>query len=448
MVKFVLGLLVAAQSMAAPLLTDKELALTPGQNLMVNPGFEAGTSNWTASGGTFGTNTTAANVGKGKIAGSWDSSAASQTLTSSAFTLPAGMYSRNAVASCLIKGSGATHKLQAYDGTSVLAEAQITSASTYTRSVVTFTMPSSGSIRLRLASVAADEPVIYVDDCMLGDPLSVGVIPSSALYWAGNHGNDCTFSKSGASYGDFDNDASCTFTETQNFGFGTVTTYGSTRPGVVWTPTQTGRYFVMATILAAGDVNQEGYSYQLKSGSTVISTQDLTTKGSAGAAYVTGMTLAGILNISSLAELNVHIEGYAGSGSVYIGPTGGTSGQSVVWTIYSLNYSAHTGSVSSASSGLEKIERASIANNGTASITSQSGWLTSATRNNLGEVTLAVSPAFASLPTCVVSVSTGNASYATVYDAGSTSSSIKIYTYSSAVASIDSDFSIICMGPK
>lgn len=444
MIRLLSLMFVAAQSWAAPLLTDKEIAFSPGQNLMVNPGFEAATSNWTASGGTFSTSTTAANVGKGKIAGSWDSSAASQTLTSSAYTVPAGMYSRNAVASCIVKGSGATHKLQAYDGTNVLAEQAIVSQTGYARTTVNFVAPSSGSVRLRLVSVAADEPIIYIDDCFLGEAFNVGVVPAGALYWSGNHGNDCQFSKSGASYGDFGNDGSCTFSEVQNRGFGSVTSYGSTKPGVTWTPTQSGRYFVMATIGAAGDVNQEGYSYQLKSGSTIISTQDLTTKGSAGAAYVTSTTIAGILTVADLSQLTVHIEGYAGSGSVYIGPTGGTSGRAVEWVIYSLDQTIQT---------TERVERARISNGSGNACTSSpcsierssSSWL-SVTRSGTGDYAVTFSPTFPSAPICVGTKidAIGMISPQLVSSTGISN----LYSTNPSGTLTDGAIDIICIGPR
>lgn len=141
---------------------------TGNQNLLKNPGWEGGTTDWSASGGTFTTTTTAANIGSGAKAASWNSSAASQTLTSTAVAIPAGAYGRNGVASCNIQGTSATHTLQAYDGTNILASQSISSLASYSRTSINFPFPTSGNIQLRLVSVAADEPIIYIDDCYLG----------------------------------------------------------------------------------------------------------------------------------------------------------------------------------------------------------------------------------------------------------------------------------------
>lgn len=147
----------------------------PGSNLAANPSFEddsTGTG-WTASGGTFTTTTTAANVGSGTRSGSWDSNAAAQTLTNTSVTVTSGdgLSGQNGVASCRVKASSgtATHLIQAYDGTNVLGSATITSSTSgFVRSSVNFIFPTSGTVSLRFVSVASDEPLIYPDDCYIG----------------------------------------------------------------------------------------------------------------------------------------------------------------------------------------------------------------------------------------------------------------------------------------
>jgi hypothetical protein len=139
-------------------------------NYIENPGWEGNSNDWTASGGTYARTTTAAQIGSGAGAGGWNSNGAAQTLTSDAVAIYAGAYGQNGVVSCKFQtpSGTATHKLQAYDGTNVLAEATITSATTYPRTSVNFVFPSSGNIQARIVSVAADEPQIYIDDCYLG----------------------------------------------------------------------------------------------------------------------------------------------------------------------------------------------------------------------------------------------------------------------------------------
>lgn len=191
--------------------TDRAL-VERGNNLLVNGGFESGKAQWTASGGTFTTTTTAANLGKGSVAGSWNSSGAAQTLTSTAVAIPAGLYGRNGVASCIIQGASATHTLQAYDGSNILASTTITSQSEYARTSVNFIFPSSGNISLRLVSVAADEPTVYIDDCYLGDADGYNISQISqanligSAYFATTA--NCTFTRTNTALGAF-SDADC-----------------------------------------------------------------------------------------------------------------------------------------------------------------------------------------------------------------------------------------------
>lgn len=154
--------------------------------VLQNPGFESGRANWTASGGTFLAVTSGTNLLRGRGSVTWDSSSASQTLVSSSIAIPRGLLGRNGEASCLIQvpsGTG-THTLQAFDGTNVLGSATIRSSATALRTTVNFIFPSSGNIQLRVVSVAADEPLIAIDDCYLGEARNIGLV-NSATYVGG-----------------------------------------------------------------------------------------------------------------------------------------------------------------------------------------------------------------------------------------------------------------------
>lgn len=144
-------------------------------NLLVNKNWDfesslGATTDWTASGGTFSAATTT-NILDGAQSVTWDSSSASQTLSSSSVTIPYGMYGRNGWAQCkfLTPSGTATHKIQVYDGTNVIAEQAITSSTSPTFSGTTFIWPSTGSLSLRVISVASNEPLIAIDSCSLGD---------------------------------------------------------------------------------------------------------------------------------------------------------------------------------------------------------------------------------------------------------------------------------------
>jgi hypothetical protein len=177
MKNLIIGLLIGLTAFpiapALGALSESDRAVLNGRNTLTNPGAEASTAGFAASGGTFTTTTTAANIGNGNATFSWDSSAASQTVISGYQTITSGDgYSKqNGVVSARFKcASGTcTHKLQVYDGTTVLNEVSITSSTTgFVRATVNFIYPDSGTIAWRLISVAANEPIIYFDDLYRG----------------------------------------------------------------------------------------------------------------------------------------------------------------------------------------------------------------------------------------------------------------------------------------
>jgi len=152
---------------------------TGNKNLLKDPGFESAdpTSVWVISGaGTVGRTSTAANVGSGSYALSYDAAATNGTVTSAAVAIPNGFIGKTLEASCDIKNTSAgLYKIQAYDGTNVLSEQLITTDPTYfVRNTLTFPAPTSGSISIRFLAGTAGEPVFYADDCYLGLARNVG----------------------------------------------------------------------------------------------------------------------------------------------------------------------------------------------------------------------------------------------------------------------------------
>lgn len=146
---------------------------TGNKNLLKDPGFESSdpTAVWViALAGTVSRTSTAADVGSGSYALSYDAAATNGTVTSAAVAVPNGFIGKTLEASCDIKNTSAgLYKIQAYDGTNVLAEQLITTDSTYfIRNTLRFPSPTSGSISIRFLAGTAGEPVFYVDDCYLG----------------------------------------------------------------------------------------------------------------------------------------------------------------------------------------------------------------------------------------------------------------------------------------
>ena len=144
-------------------------------NELLNSGFESGTYGWTASGGaTTAANSTAKSAGaKGY---EWDSNGASQTLisTSVSTTTKAGLRGQNGLGSCYFKAASgtATHVMQIYDvgSAAVVNSVTIPSDTTYFRKVeLNFAWPATGyTYAIRIVSVAANEPSLYIDECYLG----------------------------------------------------------------------------------------------------------------------------------------------------------------------------------------------------------------------------------------------------------------------------------------
>lgn len=189
------------------------------ENLLPNPGFENGSYGWTASGGATKTANAAAK-GAGSFGFDWDSNASAQTLLSSLVAIPNGLKGKQGVAYCNIKAvSGSpTHTITINDGTNDLALAQTiqTTTSTFTRNAVYFTFPSSGSVRIKFASVASDEPEIYVDSCYLGDAFLFmpSVSQASLLGTLNITGCAGNWSASNGGFADFSANTSCTYTAT------------------------------------------------------------------------------------------------------------------------------------------------------------------------------------------------------------------------------------------
>jgi hypothetical protein len=139
-----------------------------GVVLNLNGGFEEGTGEWIASGGTFATTGTAANVGFGTLSGNWDPSAA-QTLSNSAVTVPAGLFGKICSMSWYYKGGDSNYTAQVYDGTNIIAQSSaFTTQTDYSaKQVMYFNCPSTGTIQARFAT-GANAAAIFIDDVRLG----------------------------------------------------------------------------------------------------------------------------------------------------------------------------------------------------------------------------------------------------------------------------------------
>lgn len=145
-----------------------------GINILVdsNPDAESGTVGWTASGGTFATTNTAANVGNGLAGFSWDASAASQTLTSTITVIPSALYGSYCLLEFYYKGFDSNVTAQVYDGTNVIAAVALSAQTNFYRQRLNFVCPSSGNLQMRLIT-SADAAIGYFDQVHLGSATNV-----------------------------------------------------------------------------------------------------------------------------------------------------------------------------------------------------------------------------------------------------------------------------------
>lgn len=107
------------------------------------------------------------------------------------------------------------------------------------------------------------------------------------------------------------------------------------------------------------------------------------------------------------------------------------------------------GSVTSNSLGAERIERATLFNNGsTCGITNQSGsWIASSVRNNVGQCTHTFNaPAFSAPPTCSCSIIGTAGASCDIFS--QSSSNVAVFTTNGANTYVDYAVSLICMGPR
>lgn len=140
---------------------------------ITNGGFENGTTQWTASGGSFTASTTSGDMRSGLRGGVFDASAASQTLTSAANTMSAG----NNIVSCWFKTTASDYEFAAYDGTNKLVTQTIPPTSAFQKITLNVAMSAAGQLRARITS-ASNAAALYIDDCFSGeaDNLSQGSI--------------------------------------------------------------------------------------------------------------------------------------------------------------------------------------------------------------------------------------------------------------------------------
>lgn len=139
-------------------------------NLIVGDFSNSG-AGWTSSGGTFTTVTSGGNfMGVGTANGTWDSSAAAQTLTSPAYTISSGYAGTNGLWRCKVQNpTAATITMGRWDGTTLTDAIAIDPGTTakYVEIADSFGAAAT-TTAIRFTSVASNEPLISIADCYIG----------------------------------------------------------------------------------------------------------------------------------------------------------------------------------------------------------------------------------------------------------------------------------------
>lgn len=188
----------------------KEAAYLYYKNKIVNPGFENGTSQWTASGGSFTVTTTAADLAEGSRSAVFDASASAQTLSSSNYTIERGLRQNNAYAKCRVRTTATDYILDAYDGTNILASQTLQATTEFSEQGINFVFPTSGTARIRIRS-QSDAAAIYVDDCYLGSAPNIQSASRSQFVGSSyfTQTTNCSWSRTNTAIGAFNTDADC-----------------------------------------------------------------------------------------------------------------------------------------------------------------------------------------------------------------------------------------------
>lgn len=181
------------------------------KNFFVNGGFENGKAKWSVSGGTFTLVTSGSNLGFGKGSASFDASAANQFVESALVQIPNAIAGNNCEASIKYKGGDNNLIMQIIDNSSnIVASQQLYASTNYTTAYTTFICPTSGSLKLRIASTA-DAAVVYLDDAYIGENTKAFNYSTAQIVGTLKYppAANCVWQTTLGSFADFSQDTDC-----------------------------------------------------------------------------------------------------------------------------------------------------------------------------------------------------------------------------------------------
>lgn len=270
------------------------------------------------------------------------------------------------------------------------------------------------------------------------------LINTSTLKYAGT--TNCIWETTSASFAAFAADTDCpTPTVTGN-----ASAPGTKIPGVTISSLPAGKYMVVTQANLYGTVAADQCRYELYDGTNSSGFVPIYT--SAGVANNNG-TIVGVFSYTALqSNLTFQVRALRSSGSGNCQIRVNDSTESFQISVIPLDKNGNTpllvGSVTSNSTGAERIERVSVDCDASSGVLSQSGsWISSVgNRATNCQVNIA-SGIFSSAPTCVCS-SRGDGSNSWCQAFGATTSLFRVQFMSSSATDVDGEGDIICMGPR
>lgn len=158
--------------------------------------------------------------------------------------------------------------------------------------------------------------------------------------WSGYHTANCTWGQGGTSYADITtgDSSGCTLVQRTNTNFGVVTstddgTPGNTTPGIIFTPTRVGKYYVCANPIVFSGTAAAQSSYRLVDGDGFVVSE--IGKFDQTIIFEHNVQICGLYQATSIAPKTLKIQVKATSGSANI--DGNANQSAVEWSIFQVD---------------------------------------------------------------------------------------------------------------
>jgi len=303
--------------------------------------------------------------------------------------------------------------------------------------------PQTGSSTSANTSALSLYARVFVTQLSGATTLTPNLLPA---YYFGRHENDCVWTLTSTTNANYTADASCTLTDTSKSNI-TVTAVGSTRPALAVTFPKLGTWWICATASFYGS-NVTGHGYRLWDGTTEIATgTDVST------AEPDTIPLCGPYTNTSLTA-TLEVQGNTGAGSLTIQAQRGNGARAMHWSIVDLsqNFPAPmlVGSVTSASTGVIRIESAIVSSAGV--VSNETGDFLSGNCTGTSAYTCTFNSGFwGATPNCWGTTKRVGGLNRTidVYSESTTSVVIATATANSGSSALTAEsFTLVCMGIK